>query len=333
MPLQRTPHGLTQHEHIRYFQDRVGPIIEELSLDIVMEQPEEPAPSMIKWLLGRTRKDVSTLKVAAKAQLEEEVSALQADIAALEAELAMKRAGATQQPADIEECGEPLAFDDEAMGADNKAEPRSTMDDEAIGRLASEQDVGAGGEGLAAEAAVDRGVNDTAEPSAEAQDVAGSDPLEEPLEDLGTVLVSDPLAQLEAQEGGEDEDESPDLQQARGRVAPRNSLMPMELDQPLLAPNPSAVGNLAGDEQPAALGDELMTALDTLAEQPLIVPNPTTVGGLAQDDGAPALGDDLLTALDALAAEPAEADEEAPQEALEPASDEGSPRDPVESAE
>jgi len=92
MPLQRRgPHGLTQHEHMQYYQDRVAPILEELSLDVCIQQPDAPVPCMIKWLYGNAR-SLPISDPAVKTSLSAEVSALQADIAALEARLAKKEA-------------------------------------------------------------------------------------------------------------------------------------------------------------------------------------------------------------------------------------------------
>jgi len=93
MPLQRRgPHGLTQHEHIRYFQDRVAPIIEELTLDMAVKQPDVLAPSMIKWFLDNANLTMPSAGLDAKERLAEEASTLQADIAALEAQIAAKEA-------------------------------------------------------------------------------------------------------------------------------------------------------------------------------------------------------------------------------------------------
>jgi len=87
MPLQRRgPHGLTQQEHIKYFQDRVAPTVEDLTLDIIIEQPEELVPSMIKWLSEYTNNYVPG--ALEHERLSNEISALSADIAALEAQLA-----------------------------------------------------------------------------------------------------------------------------------------------------------------------------------------------------------------------------------------------------
>lgn len=89
MPLQRRgPHGLTQQEHIKYFQDRVAPTVEDLTLDIIIEQPEELVPSMIKWLSEYTKNYVPG--ALEHERLSNEISALSADIAALEAQLAVQ---------------------------------------------------------------------------------------------------------------------------------------------------------------------------------------------------------------------------------------------------
>jgi len=96
---------LTQVEHMKYFQEEVTPTLEDLMMVLVVEQPDNPVPAMIRWLVERTK--APTPAAMEQKQLSTLVSSLQADITALEAKLEAARAAAGPPPP------EPIVLDTE----------------------------------------------------------------------------------------------------------------------------------------------------------------------------------------------------------------------------
>jgi len=94
-------------EHQEYIQTKVNPTLENLVTQVLLSQPENPVPFMVKFLADQTKNGKSSLaqfSVGEAERLRNEISALQAEVRMLEAKLGKASRSADQaEAADAED--------------------------------------------------------------------------------------------------------------------------------------------------------------------------------------------------------------------------------------